>query len=96
MTSAASAKAGTGLLDELEWRGILHATTPGLPARLASGEPISGYIGFDPTAELAITQLEPQGVLVGIVHDISERKRLEEELRAPTEVTRQVGRGWLS
>jgi tyrosyl-tRNA synthetase len=40
-----------GLLAELEWRGILHATTPGLPARVASGRPISGYIGFDPSAE---------------------------------------------
>jgi len=44
-------KAGPGgLLAELEWRGILHATTPGLPARLATGRPISGYIGFDPSA----------------------------------------------
>jgi tyrosyl-tRNA synthetase len=40
-----------GLLAELEWRGILHAATPGLPARLASGRPISGYIGFDPSAD---------------------------------------------
>ncbi|MBI3749392.1 MAG: tyrosine--tRNA ligase [Chloroflexi bacterium] len=40
-----------GLIGELEWRGILHATTPGLAARLATGEPISGYIGFDPTAD---------------------------------------------
>jgi tyrosyl-tRNA synthetase len=40
-----------GLLPELEWRGILHETTPGLPARLATGRPISGYIGFDPTAD---------------------------------------------
>jgi tyrosyl-tRNA synthetase len=40
-----------GLLAELEWRGILHATTPGLPERLASGRPITGYIGFDPTAD---------------------------------------------
>jgi tyrosyl-tRNA synthetase len=39
-----------GLLDELEWRGMLHATTPGLPARLATGRPIAGYIGFDPSA----------------------------------------------
>src|SRR4249919_899056 len=37
------------LLDDLEWRGILHATTPGLPARLASGRPIRAYIGFDPS-----------------------------------------------
>jgi tyrosyl-tRNA synthetase len=43
--------AGGGLLAELEWRGILHATTPGLPARLAADRPISGYIGFDPSAE---------------------------------------------
>jgi tyrosyl-tRNA synthetase len=40
-----------GLLEELEWRGILHATTPGLPARLATGRPISAYIGFDPSAD---------------------------------------------
>jgi tyrosyl-tRNA synthetase len=39
-----------GLLAELEWRGILHATTPGLPARLADGRPIAGYNGFDPSA----------------------------------------------
>jgi tyrosyl-tRNA synthetase len=37
------------LLDELEWRGMLHGTTPGLPARLASGRPIAGYNGFDPS-----------------------------------------------
>jgi len=40
-----------GLLPELEWRGMLHATTPGLPERLASGRPISAYNGFDPTGE---------------------------------------------
>jgi tyrosyl-tRNA synthetase len=38
------------LLEELEWRGMLHGSTPGLPARLASGRPIAGYNGFDPTA----------------------------------------------
>src|SRR3954447_13404516 len=37
------------LLGGLEWRGILHATTPGLPARLATGRPIAGYNGFDPS-----------------------------------------------
>ncbi len=41
----------TGLLDELTWRGILHATTPGLAERLATGRPISGYNGFDPSAD---------------------------------------------
>ncbi len=40
-----------GLLDELEWRGILHAATPGAAARLATGRPIAAYIGFDPTAD---------------------------------------------
>jgi len=40
-----------GFLADLEWRGILHATTPGLPERLASGRRISAYIGFDPTAD---------------------------------------------
>jgi tyrosyl-tRNA synthetase len=37
------------LLDELTWRGMLHDTTPGLPARLATGRPIAGYNGFDPS-----------------------------------------------
>ena len=60
MTSAAPSKAGAGLLDELEWRGILDATTPGLAARLASGEPIAGYNGFDPSADsLHIGHLVP-------------------------------------
>ena len=49
-----------GLLAELEWRGILHATTPGLAARLATGDPISAYIGFDPSApSLHIGSLVP-------------------------------------
>jgi len=49
VTASPPAGAGTGLLDELEWRGILHAATPGLAERLATGRPISGYIGFDPS-----------------------------------------------
>jgi tyrosyl-tRNA synthetase len=40
-----------GLLDELRWRGILHAATPGLEARLATGRPIAAYNGFDPSGE---------------------------------------------
>ena len=48
--SSGSTKPGLGtLLDELDWRGMLHATTPGLPARLATGRPIAGYNGFDPS-----------------------------------------------
>ena len=47
-------------LAELEWRGILHATTPGLAKRLATGQPISGYIGFDPSfASLHVGHLVP-------------------------------------
>ncbi|MDO8483518.1 MAG: tyrosine--tRNA ligase [Candidatus Limnocylindrales bacterium] len=38
-----------GFLAELEWRGILHGTTPGLAERLATGQPISAYVGFDPS-----------------------------------------------
>ena len=49
MTGTPAAQLGD-LLAELEWRGILHATTPGLAARLAEGRPIAGYIGFDPSA----------------------------------------------
>ncbi|QIL74720.1 MULTISPECIES: tyrosine--tRNA ligase [Hymenobacter] len=38
------------LLDELRWRGMLHDTMPGTAEHLAENQPISGYIGFDPTA----------------------------------------------
>ncbi len=48
------------LLAELEWRGILHETTPGLAGRLATGRPIAGYIGFDPSfASLHVGHLVP-------------------------------------
>ena len=49
-----------GLIEELDWRGILHAVTPGLAGRLATGAPISAYIGFDPSApSLHIGSLVP-------------------------------------
>ena len=59
--SSGSTKPGLGtLLDELDWRGMLHATTPGLPARLATGRPIAGYNGFDPSGpSLHIGHLVP-------------------------------------
>ena len=38
------------LLTTLTDRGLVHDVTPGLAARLASGS-ITGYVGFDPTAE---------------------------------------------
>ena len=37
------------LLKELEWRGMLHNTMPGIDKQLAK-EMTSAYIGFDPTA----------------------------------------------
>ena len=47
------------LLDELEWRGLIHDQTPGLQERLSRG-PITGYIGFDPTARsLQVGNLVP-------------------------------------
>ena len=52
MTAERAPAAGlAGLLDELEWRGILHAATPGLHERLAANRAIAAYIGFDPSAD---------------------------------------------
>ena len=49
----------TSLIDELKWRGLLTDATPGLAARLAKG-PITGYVGFDPTApSLQVGNLVP-------------------------------------
>jgi tyrosyl-tRNA synthetase len=60
VTADPSGGAGEGLLDELSWRGILHATTPALTARLADGRPIAGYNGFDPSgASLHVGHLIP-------------------------------------
>ena len=50
-TAEGSPAGPAGLLDELRWRGILEETTPGLAGRLATGRPIAGYIGFDPSAD---------------------------------------------
>ena len=49
----------THLLDELAWRGLLQDQTPGLRERLARG-PVTGYVGFDPTApSLQVGNLVP-------------------------------------
>jgi tyrosyl-tRNA synthetase len=49
----------TTLLDELTWRGLVHDQTPGIAGRLAKG-PITGYVGFDPTApSLQVGNLVP-------------------------------------
>jgi tyrosyl-tRNA synthetase len=55
-----------GLLDELRWRGMLHAASEGLETRLATGRPISGYNGFDPSGpSLHIGSLVP---IFGLLH----------------------------
>ncbi len=38
----------TGVLEELEWRGLVYQQTDGVPQALAAGN-ASAYIGFDPT-----------------------------------------------
>ena len=51
-------------LDELTWRGMIDDQTPGLAERLAAG-PITGYVGFDPTARsLQLGNLVPIMLLV--------------------------------
>jgi tyrosyl-tRNA synthetase len=63
------AAAGSGLpgfLDELRWRGMLHQVSNGLADRLATGRPIKGYNGFDPTgSSLHIGSLVP---VFGMIH----------------------------
>jgi tyrosyl-tRNA synthetase len=55
-----------GRLAELEWRGLLDASTPGLADRLATGRPIAGYNGFDPSGpSLHIGSLVP---VFGLLH----------------------------
>ncbi len=56
------------LCDELEWRGLLADSTPGLRERLARG-PITGYVGFDPTApSLQLGNLVPVMLLAHLQH----------------------------
>jgi tyrosyl-tRNA synthetase len=42
-------QAAMNFLEELEWRGMLHDATPGIEEALKEN-PVTGYIGFDPTA----------------------------------------------
>ncbi|MEO8462782.1 MAG: tyrosine--tRNA ligase [Chloroflexota bacterium] len=56
----------SGLLDELRWRGMFHAASDGLETRLATGQAISGYNGFDPSGpSLHIGHLVP---IFGLIH----------------------------
>ena len=55
-----------GLIPELRWRGMFHAASDGLEARLASNRPISAYNGFDPSGPwLHIGHLVP---IFGLIH----------------------------
>jgi tyrosyl-tRNA synthetase len=55
-----------GLIPELRWRGMFHAASDGLEARLATGRPIAGYNGFDPSGPwLHIGHLVP---IFGLIH----------------------------
>jgi tyrosyl-tRNA synthetase len=59
------AAASTGLIEELNWRGLLHAATDGAEAAFASGRVMAGYAGFDPTADsLHVGSLLPIMTLV--------------------------------
>ena len=40
----------TNFIEELKWRGILHDVMPGTE-ELLNKEIVTGYIGFDPTAD---------------------------------------------
>jgi tyrosyl-tRNA synthetase len=72
VTDAPKAPAGgpsdglPGLLAELDWRGLLETSTPGLARRLATGRTIAGYNGFDPSGpSLHIGSLVP---VFGLLH----------------------------
>ncbi|HSM37638.1 MAG TPA: tyrosine--tRNA ligase [Longimicrobiales bacterium] len=57
------------LIEELTWRGLLYDATDGarehLAERAAAGDPVAGYIGFDPSASsLHVGSLVPVMLLV--------------------------------
>jgi len=55
----------TTVLDELEWRGLIHQHTEELPVALAKGS-VSAYCGFDPTASsMHVGNLIP---VMGLMH----------------------------
>ena len=55
-----------GLLPELRWRGMFHAASEGLEARLATERQITAYNGFDPSGPwLHIGHLVP---IFGLIH----------------------------
>ena len=64
--SSAFESGPAGLIPELRWRGMFHAASDGLEARLATGRSIAGYNGFDPSGPwLHIGHLVP---IFGLIH----------------------------
>jgi tyrosyl-tRNA synthetase len=56
----------TDVLKELEWRGFVQQSTPGLSAHFAKG-PVTAYCGFDPTApSLQLGNLMPLMLLANL------------------------------
>src|SRR5688572_25756832 len=56
----------TDVLKELEWRGFVQQSTPGLAAHLTKG-PVTAYCGFDPTApSLQLGNLMPLMLLANL------------------------------
>jgi len=54
------------VLQELEWRGFVQQTTPGLAAHFAKG-PVTAYCGFDPTVpSLQVGNLMPLMLLANL------------------------------
>jgi tyrosyl-tRNA synthetase len=55
----------SGLLAELQWRGLVHEATPGLEDHLERQRPVTAYCGFDPTApSLQLGNLVPLMLLL--------------------------------
>ena len=55
----------SGLLAELQWRGLVHEATPGLENHLERQRPVTVYCGFDPTApSLQLGNLVPLMLLL--------------------------------
>jgi tyrosyl-tRNA synthetase len=55
----------SGLLAELQWRGLVHEATPGLEEHLERQRPVTAYCGFDPTApSLQLGNLVPLMLLL--------------------------------
>ncbi|MBC6612910.1 tyrosine--tRNA ligase [Hymenobacter sp. BT507] len=50
LSKTPSPQAPKTLITELRWRGMFHDMMPGTEEHLSTGQPVTGYIGFDPTA----------------------------------------------